>query len=715
MEQETRCGAFSKREDALICDCISDTGALGMDEKTGIGKLKGIGEKTEALFNRLGIRTAGDLLRYYPRSYDVFEDPVAIGELEEGKTAAVTGVVFGPIQISRGGRLPVTTLHLKDLTGTLKVIWFRMPFLRSTLGKGGAVTLRGRVVRRRECLIMEHPQIYYPAARYDEKRHTMQPVYSLTAGLTNNAVIKAVKQALECVTHITDVLPPAMTEKYGLISCAQAVKDMHFPDGRDSFVKARERFVFEEFLVFILTLRRMKHSEARAANHFRLEDQPAIDDFLNRLPYRLTGAQQRVWEEIRSDMQGPSVMSRLVQGDVGSGKTVVALLALLLVGLNGCQGALMAPTEVLSRQHFENISGMLKTYGIPLEAVLLTGSMTPAQKREAYEKIENGSASIIIGTHALIQEKAVYKQLALVVTDEQHRFGVRQREALAGKGRTPHILVMSATPIPRTLAIILYGDLNISVIDEMPKNRLPIKNCVVDTSFRGKAYHFMRNQIEQGRQCYVICPMVEESESIEAENVQDYSSMLAEELGDTIRVGCLHGRMKQQEKDEVMNAFGRNEIQVLVSTTVVEVGIDVPNASVILIENAERFGLAQLHQLRGRVGRGKHQSYCIFMSSSKSKESKARLEILNKSNDGFYIAGEDLRLRGPGDLFGIRQSGILDFRLADVFQDAKLLQLAARAADEIITEDPELQTPVYDGLKKCIDSKMRQVMLETTL
>ena len=686
-----------------------------MNEKSSIGKLKGIGEKTEALFLRIGVNTIEDLIRYYPRGYDIFEDPVPISQLEEGKTSAVTGAVFGRIQVSGNQRLQITTLYLKDLTGTLKVIWFRMPFLRNTLGKGGPITLRGRVVRKREGLVMEHPEIYYPSVKYEEKRHSMQPVYSLTAGLTNNAVIKAVKQALDCVSEKMNILPRKVEEKYGFPPYVQAVQTMHFPQNKESFICARERFAFEEFLIFILSLRRMKHSEIRVENPFSLPDHPLLARFLDQLPYQLTGAQKRVWEEIRADMQGPTVMSRLVQGDVGSGKTVIAFLALLLAGLNGCQGALMAPTEVLARQHFETISGMLERYSIPLKAELLTGSMTAQQKRKAYEKIESGSVSIIIGTHALIQEKVHYKNLALVVTDEQHRFGVRQREALAGKGRSPHILVMSATPIPRTLAIILYGDLDISVIDEMPKNRLPIKNCVVDTSYRETAYRFMKKQVQEGRQCYVICPMVEESEKLEAENVMDYSSMLSEEMGDQIRVGSLHGRMKQQEKDEIMDSFGRNEIQILVSTTVVEVGIDVPNATVMLIENAERFGLAQLHQLRGRVGRGQYQSYCIFMSPSKSKETKERLEILNHSNDGFFIAGEDLRLRGPGDLFGIRQSGILDFQTADVFQDAKLLQAAGTTAEEILAEDPELACPEHAGLRKCIEDKLQQIMLETTL
>ena len=376
---------------------------------------------------------------------------------------------------------------------------------------------------------------------------------------------------------------------------------------------------------------------------------------------------------------------------------------------------MMAPTEVLARQHYENITRMLSEYQIPLTTELLTGSMTAKAKREAYDRIEAGEADIVIGTHALIQEKVQYQNLALVVTDEQHRFGVKQRETLAGKGILPHILVMSATPIPRTLAIILYGDLDISVIDELPKNRLPIKNCVVDTGYRNTAYAFMKKQVLSGRQCYVICPMVEESEALEAENVTDYSQMLQEVMGDSIKVGCLHGKMKQAQKDEIMEAFGKNEVQILVSTTVIEVGIDVPNATVMMIENAERFGLAQLHQLRGRVGRGSHQSYCIFMTPSKSKDTKERLGILNQSNDGFFIAGEDLRLRGPGDLFGIRQSGLMDFKVGDVFQDSLILKQAAEAAGTLLQKDPGLKTEQNRLLADRLKRYLSDVMLEMTL
>ena len=686
-----------------------------MNERSEISELKGVGEKTTRLFHRIGVRTVGDLIRYYPRTYEVFEDPVCIGEVCEGRTCTVTGTVFGRIQVSGNRSMQVTTLWLKDLTGTLKVIWFRMPFLRTTLGKGGTLTLRGRVLRKKDGLVMEHPEIYYPSEKYEDKRNSVQPVYALTAGLTNNAVIKAVRQALPYADKRQDVLPAYLTRKFHFPPYSEAVSRMHFPENKEDFAEARKRFVFEEFLVFILSLRKMRERENRVRNNFCFCDKPEIERFLKALPYRLTEAQKRVWDEIRKDIQGEYVMSRLVQGDVGSGKTVIAFLALLLAGLNGYQGALMAPTEVLARQHFENISGMLTEYGLPISAELLTGSMTAKQKREAYGRIESGEAAIVIGTHALIQEKAVYRNLALVVTDEQHRFGVKQREALAGKGNMPHILVMSATPIPRTLAIILYGDLDISVIDEMPKNRLPIKNCVVDTGYRKKAYQFMKKQTEEGRQCYVICPMVEESEAMEAENVLGYSEMLSEIMGDTVRVGCLHGRMKQQEKDEVMEAFGNNEIQILVSTTVVEVGIDVPNATVIMIENAERFGLAQLHQLRGRVGRGKYQSYCIFMTASKSDETKERLDILNHSNDGFFIAGEDLRLRGPGDLFGIRQSGIMDFKVGDVFQDSLILRQAAEAAGEILREDSKMEKPENTRLFAALEKYMTDQNLESTL
>lgn len=686
-----------------------------MNETARISTLKGIGEKTEKIFQKAGIYTVGDLIRYFPRGYDVYEEPVPISELEEGKTMTVTGSIYGRIQVGGSPKMQITTVYLKDITGTLKVIWFRMPFLRNTLAKAGVITLRGRVIRKKEGLVMEHPEVFCPASKYDLKQDTLQPVYPLVTGLTNHAVMKAVRQVLEDCDVGEGILPKDITREYQLSDYRQAIYGIHFPKDKEEFYHARKRLVFEEFMLFILSLRMLKESEERVLNPYCFREQPQIEKFLNSLPFELTNAQKTVWREIKNDMEDIHVMSRLVQGDVGSGKTIVALLAMMYTGLNGYQAAMMAPTEVLARQHFENINHMLQEYEIPLKVGLLTGSMTARQKRAVYEEVESGEIQLVIGTHALIQEKVIYKNLALVVTDEQHRFGVKQRETLANKGVSPHILVMSATPIPRTLAIILYGDLDISVINELPKNRLPIKNCVVDTGYRNTAYRFIKNQIAEGRQCYVICPMVEESETLEVENVTDYTENLQEILGADIKVQCLHGKMKQSQKDEIMEAFSKNEIQVLVSTTVIEVGIDVPNSTVMLIENAERFGLAQLHQLRGRVGRGKYQSYCIFMSASKSKETKERLDILNKSNDGFFIASEDLRLRGPGDLFGIRQSGILDFKLGDVFQDSQVLQQASKAANLILEEDPQLEKEKYQSLKHQVQKIIQGGMLETTL
>ena len=425
------------------------------------------------------------------------------------------------------------------------------------------------------------------------------------------------------------------------------------------------------------------------------------EEIIEGLPYDLTGAQKNVWHEIERDLSGHKLMSRLVQGDVGSGKTVIAFLSMVLSAENGFQSALIVPTEVLANQHYEGFLKLMEEQNLTsCHPVLLTGSTTARQKREIYQKIASGEVNVIIGTHALIQEKVEYKNLGLVITDEQHRFGVRQREALTTRGNPPHVLVMSATPIPRTLAIILYGDLDISIIDELPAKRLPIKNCVVGTAYRPRAYSFIEKQVQMGRQAYVICPMVEESEGLDAENVTDYARKLQEVLPGEIRVEILHGKMKPKEKNRIMEAFASGEIQVLVSTTVVEVGVNVPNATVMMVENAERFGLAQLHQLRGRVGRGEHQSYCIFIQGNNEEDTSKRLKILNESNDGFYIAGEDLKLRGPGDLFGIRQSGLMEFKIGDIYNDAGILKNASEAAGEILTLDFDLRLPQHEALKE---------------
>ena len=466
---------------------------------------------------------------------------------------------------------------------------------------------------------------------------------------------------------------------------------------------SRKRLVFDEFFMFLMSVRLLKDKKEDKKSAYPFTFSGEMASVEERLPYALTGAQKKVIREVYADLSGGHIMTRLIQGDVGSGKTIVAILALLQAAANGYQGALMVPTEVLARQHYESMTELFASLGITYRPVLLTGSMTAKEKRLARESIENHEADIVIGTHALIQEKVVYDNLALVITDEQHRFGVAQREMLSKKGGDPHVLVMSATPIPRTLAIILYGDLDISIIDELPANRQPIKNCVVNREFRPNAYRFIENEVRAGRQAYVICPMVEPSEMLEAENVIDYTEELRRALSPSIRVEYLHGKMKGKEKNAIMEAFAANEIHVLVSTTVIEVGINVPNATVMMIENAERFGLAQLHQLRGRVGRGGFQSYCILMYGNDGKKTKERLGILNRSNDGFYIAEEDLKLRGPGDLFGIRQSGILDFKLGDIFQDAAILKEASDTAAFIMENSDNFlsnDSPLFKKMMK---------------
>lgn len=664
--------------------------------------LKGVGEKTEKLFWKVGIYDTDDLLHYYPRNYDEYETPVDIAELKEGTVQAVSAAVCSGVYVNSVKGRQIISVNIADQSGKFPVVWFNLPYLKKTLRKGNWFVFRGRIVRKQGKLEMEHPEIFTPSA-YEEILHHLQPVYGLTAGLSNKTVVKMITQLLESVPMQSEYLPEEFRERYELADINYALRTIHFPLNKEELLVSRKRLVFDEFFLFILSVRKMKEKTEETPNCFPVRETWLTEEIIERLPYSLTGAQLNAWHEIERDLAGRRMMSRLVQGDVGSGKTILAFLAMCLVADNGYQAALMAPTEVLARQHYEGFQKLMEEQNLSFPTVLLTGSDTAREKRLAYAKIASGEALVIIGTHALIQEKVEYANLALVITDEQHRFGVKQREALTTRGNPPNVLVMSATPIPRTLAIILYGDLDISVIDELPARRLPIKNCVVNTSYRPKAYSFIERQVREGRQAYVICPMVEESEGMEAENVLDYTEKLRENLSSDIRIEYLHGKMKAKEKNVVMEAFAQGAIQVLVSTTVVEVGVNVPNATVMMVENAERFGLAQLHQLRGRVGRGEYQSYCIFMQGNQEQVSK-RLEILNKSNDGFYIAGEDLKLRGPGDLFGIRQSGDMEFKIGDIYNDSAILTKASEAADEILALDPELDLEQHRFLKERMGS-----------
>ena len=653
--------------------------------------LKGIGSKTEEYFEKLGVHTQEELLEFFPRDYELFFPPVTVGEIGYKTFAAVRGVFTQDLFQRRVKKMTITTAQFKDEIGkTIKVTWFNAPFMKDAVHPGELYILRGRVSRKYGVLQLNQPKVYTPE-EYAKKMNSMQPVYPLTKGLSSNLIAGAVRQAMDgdafAKLDKEDPIPGEIRVKYGLCKKSYAVSNLHFPETKEAYMAGAVRMSFEEIFLFILSMKR-NESDKKTVSEVKIKSCSQTEEFLKNLPFSLTEAQQRVIGEINSDMMSGYVMNRLIQGDVGSGKTIVALAALMNAAFSGYQGALMAPTEVLASQHYENITKMFKENGIELNVALLTGSMTALEKRVVYDALESGRIHIIVGTHALFQEKAKYHNLGLVVTDEQHRFGIKQREALALKaaeGIQPHMIVMSATPIPRTLALIIYGNMDVSVIDQLPGGRKPIKNAVVDDSYKEQAYKFIEKEVAKGHQVYIICPLVEFSEGLDAQNVTDYTEMLKDVLDEQISVGMLHGQMSTAKKNEVMQRFAEGKIQVLVSTTVVEVGVDVPNATVMMVEDANRFGLAQLHQLRGRVGRGGNQSYCIFVCNNHSKEAMERLEILKTSNDGFEIASKDLELRGPGEFTGIRQSGALSFKNFDIYRDADIAQKAIEAVNDYLS------------------------------
>lgn len=669
--------------------------------------IKGVGEKAQQCMNKIRVETVGDLLEHYPRGYDEFKPVVPIAQIREGETVAVEGSLLARPQLKKRGSRNILTITLQDDSGCVLVTWFNMPFLRNQLRMGTRYLMRGRVEKRNGRLQLQQPKLY---ARDEFYRMTgkLRPIYSLTAGLTNHAMTKAMEHALKETEDLQEYLPAEIRKRHKLLEYRKALRQIHFPTNKKEMAEGRRRLVFDELFLYTLALSYIKKA-GKSRSIYRIKPDDEVAAFMRQLPFSLTAAQQRVYEEICQDMAGGYVMNRLVQGDVGSGKTIIAVLALYQVVQNGGQGAFMVPTEVLAGQHYKSVSELLADRGVRVG--LLTGSLTAKQKREAREHIATGTWDIVIGTHAILQDNVEFANLVLVITDEQHRFGVKQRETLFRKGQEPHVLAMSATPIPRTLALILYGDMDLSVIDERPADRLPIKNCVVNTDYRPNAYRFMKNQMDEGRQVYIICPMVDESEEMELENVTLYTEELREIFPADVQIDGLHGKMRPAEKEAVMERFASGETDILVSTTVIEVGIDVPNATVMMIENAERFGLAQLHQLRGRVGRGAWQSYCILMTAQESKESRERLNVLAASNDGFHIANEDLKLRGQGDLFGIRQSGDQLFLLADIFEDAELLREAGEEAKKCTEDEILLLYKKNQRLKNRVEQYLGQVTL----
>ena len=652
-------------------------------------ELKGIGEKTEEIFFKAGIHDVMDLLFLFPRDYELFTEATTIGEIGYKNFATVRGAFLQGFFERKGKNIRVSQSVFQDeVGGSIRAVWFNAPFIKNSIERGVPYVLRGRISRKYGVKQLDQPKVY-KLGEYDQLQGSMQPIYSLTKGLTNALLKKSIRQALESpeflMIDLEDFIPKEISDRYYLERRSNAVLNLHFPKNQELLKKASERMAFEEIFLFIYRMKKAEN-QLQQKTDLRISNALETEQFIQALPFQLTDAQKKVLQEIETDMQSGISMNRLIQGDVGSGKTIVALIALMNTAFAGYQGAMMAPTEVLAVQHYETISRLFRENGINLKVSILTGSMSSMEKKAVYDALENGRIDIIVGTHALIQEKVKFKNLALIVTDEQHRFGIKQRESFAAKGwkQMPHMIVMSATPIPRTLALILYGNMDVSVIDHVPASRKAIKNAVVDESYHENAYRFITKQVALGHQAYIICPLVEYSEGLDAANAEDYTQMLRETLDPSIRIGKLTGPMPTAKKNEVMTKFAAGEIDVLVSTTVIEVGVDVPNATVMMVEDANRFGLATLHQLRGRVGRGKDQSYCIFVSNNKSPEAMERLEILNHSNNGFEIAAKDLEMRGPGEFMGVRQSGEMAFSRFDIYRDSQLAQKALEAVNDIL-------------------------------
>ena len=659
------------------------------DLNTDVRYIKGIGEQRAKALGKLGIATLRDLISYFPRAYDDRSALRRIADLVPGETAGVAAMVASPPTIShiRKG-LDLVKLRAVDDTGTLDVTFFNQAWLKNSLHQGETYIFYGRA----EGSLLRH-QMANPVVEPEGRREVtgrIVPIYPLTAGVSQLILSRSIRQGLDaCADILPDVLPDRVRRDHQLCRIEYAYENIHFPESAEALDLARRRLAFEELFLFTIGLERLR--SRREVVHVPPCGGVDMELFYRALPFTLTDAQRRCVEEALADMRSGTPMNRLCQGDVGSGKTMVAAACVYFMVRNGRQAALMAPTEILAQQHYQGLAPLLENLGI--RCALLTGSTTAKTKRSITQQLESGEIDFAIGTHALITGSVAYRDLGLVVTDEQHRFGVAQRAELAAKGDHPHILVMSATPIPRTLALILYGDLDVSIIDQLPPGRQPVQTFAVTGGYHQRVYRFIRKLVGEGRQAYIVCPMVEENDQLpdERKAVTEYAKKLQSEVFPDLKVAFVHGKMKPKEKDAVMAAFAAHETDILVSTTVIEVGVDVPNAAVMVIENAERFGLSQLHQLRGRVGRGRHKSYCVLVSDNKGEENKQRLKVMSSTSDGFAIAEEDLKLRGPGDFFGSRQHGLPSLRVADLSCDLSLLHETQSAAEQLLAADPALK------------------------
>lgn len=673
---------------------------------TDIRYCKGIGEKKALLFNKLGVFTTHDLVSYFPRKYEDRSGFKPIALTCDGETACLKVIVADTPRLMRIRRgMELVKFRAVDESASVDITYFNQPYMKDAVHRGGSYNLYGKIIFAGSKRTMANPVIEPEDAPAGVTGRIVS-IYRLTTGLSQKLMMNAVRQALDaCGDELPEVLPENIRQKYKLAQTGYAYENIHFPADFESLELARRRLIFEELFLLACALGKMKGKHSKAEG---IKIKPAeLQEFFATLPFTPTQAQLRAIREAAEDIQSGSAMNRLVQGDVGSGKTLVAAALIWYVWKSGYSSAFMAPTEILARQHFETLSDFLAPFGMRLG--ILTGAMSAKQKREVKEKLKNGDIDLIIGTHALFSDDVEYCRLGLVVTDEQHRFGVNQRASLIAKGEKPHVLVMSATPIPRTLALIIYGDLDISVIDTLPPGRQKVDTFAVDESYRVRLNGFIRKLVGEGRQVFVVCPMIEENEELPAnvKSAEEHAAQLQRYFPD-LKVACIHGGMKAKDKNNIMSTFVDDDIDILVSTTVIEVGVDVPNAALMIIENADRFGLSQLHQLRGRVGRGKHKSYCVLVSDSDNPDSEARLKIMTKTNDGFKISEEDLRLRGPGDFFGSRQHGLPAMHVADLCSDMNVLQAAQEAAQELLAADPELSAPEHKALSAAVERMFQQ-------
>ena len=675
------------------------------DLNTDVRYIKGIGEKKAQAFNKLGVFSLYDLISYFPRKYEDRSQCKPIALISDGEQVCIRAIVADMprlVRIRRG--MELVKFRAVDESGVVDITYFNQNYVKDNISRGDCMVFFGKVEVNGSRRSMANP-VYEREGAEKGVTGRIVPVYRLCAGLNQRTVMQSVRQGLNlCGDELPDILPEEVRESCKLVQARYAFENIHFPTDFEALELARRRLIFEELFVLACALGRMR---GQRVNEGGIILPPSdLEEFWRSLPFSPTNAQRRAAAQAVADMGSGRVMSRLIQGDVGSGKTLVAAALIWFTWKGGYASAFMAPTEILAEQHYATLSGLLGPLG--LRVGKLTGAMSAKEKRLAKEALKNGEFDLIVGTHALFSEDVEYSRLGLVVTDEQHRFGVSQRSALIGKGERPHVLVMSATPIPRTLALIIYGDLDVSIIDELPPGRQRVDTFTVDESYRQRLNGFIRKQVGEGRQVFVVCPMVEENEDlpVKLKSAQEHAKELALTFPE-LRVACVHGKMKAKDKDSIMASFAAGETDILVATTVIEVGVDVPNASLMIVENAERFGLSQLHQLRGRVGRGPHKSYCILVSDNDSEEVRSRLKIMCRTNDGFKISEEDLRLRGPGDFFGSRQHGLPEMHVADLGADVNVLQRAQDEARRLLEQDPELSFPGHAALRERVDALFR--------